>query len=165
MTLGSTEKKKKKKVAIKSFMPQISVEHLQCARCSRYWENTGEETDKSPAFKNLHSRREQSVKQRHWPWVREGRVAISCASEDLRSLCHTIELPVSTSAPLGRNALLPYPQGLALVLIRMSYGHPKRHMGHRLDVVNGCLGGHACLGDSKSEERTGSLSVPHTLGH
>lgn len=92
-------------------------------------------------------------------------MAISFASDELWSLCHTIELHVSTSSPLGRNAFLSYPQGLALVLIWISYGHPKPHMGHRPDVVNGCLGCHACLGDSKSEERPGSLSVPHTLGH
>lgn len=42
---------------------------------------------------------------------------------------------------------------------------PQTHRDRRLDVVNGSLRCHACLGDSKSEERSGSLSIPHTLDH
>lgn len=38
-------------------------------------------------------------------------------------------------------------------------------MDHRLEVVNSCSRYHACLGDLKSQERSGSLSVPNMLDH
>lgn len=97
------------------------------------------------------------------PWVWEGRVAIPPTCDESWSLHRPIRLQLEPNH-VSLSSLLS-PQGPAWVLIWISRGHPQTHRDRRLDVVNGSLRCHACLGDSQSEERSGSLSIPHTLDH
>lgn len=142
-------------------MPQLFIESLQCVQCSRDWENTRVGRDKFSAFKNVHSRGEQTIsalgmgmggKSGHPTYVWWIVVPPSPYMSTIRAKsCATLISSFPSRSCMGVD-----------LDIMWSPPNPQRPQ-------TGCgewkLWCHACLGDSKSEEWSGSLSIPHTLDH